>query len=63
MEIQVIPEGAKICPELVPAAEMRNLCRDIMAGVKSFFEVPENQAAFEEWKRKRYGDIAQRQSA
>lgn len=45
--------SVKICPSLIPAVELRVLCDTILDSAKRYFENPDNQRQFEEWKRKK----------
>ena len=41
----------KICPHKIPAVDLRVLCSTVLDSVKKFYEDPEHQRQFEEWKR------------
>jgi len=43
----------KICPPKMPAVEVRVLCATVLDSVTAFYQDPENQRRFEEWKRKK----------
>ena len=45
--------NVKICPSLIPAVDLRVLCDTILDSAQKFYEDPENQRQFEEWKRKK----------
>lgn len=41
----------KIDTAAMPKIEVRLLCSTFLEQIKAFYEVPENQAAFEAWQR------------
>ena len=41
----------KIDTAAMPKIEVRLLCSTLLEQIKAFYEVPENQAAFEAWQR------------
>ena len=43
----------KICPSLIPAVDTRVLCATVLDSVEKFYQNPENQRRFEEWKCKK----------
>ena len=43
----------KICPSQIPAVELRVLCQTLLESVEAFYQDPENQRRFEEWKREK----------
>ena len=43
----------KICPDKIPAVELRVLCATVLDAVKVFYQDPENQRQFEEWKKEK----------
>ncbi len=42
-----------ICPSKISAVELRALCATVLDAVEAYFQNPENQRQFEEWKMKR----------
>ena len=45
----------KICPNKLPAVELRVLCATVLDAVEAFFQDPENQRQFEKWKKEKEG--------
>jgi hypothetical protein len=43
----------KICPNLIPAVDARVLCATVLDSVEKFYQNPENQRRFEQWKREK----------
>ena len=43
----------KICPPKIPAVEVRVLCATVLDSVSAFYQDPENQRRFEQWKREK----------
>lgn len=40
----------------IPAVEIRLLCSTVLDAVTLFYDDPENQHRFDEWKKRRYAD-------
>ena len=43
----------KICPNSIPAVDARVLCATVLDSVEKFYQNPENQRRFEQWKREK----------
>ena len=43
----------KICPNLIPAVDARVRCATVLDSVEKFYQNPENQRRFEQWKREK----------
>lgn len=43
----------KICPSQIPAVDLRVLCATVLDSVTRYYENPDNQRRFNEWKRKK----------
>ncbi len=43
----------KICPSKIPAVDVRVLCATVLDSVEAFYQNPENQRRFEQWKREK----------
>ena len=43
----------RVIPEEIPRVERRIMCAEVLDAVIRFYGVPENQAAFEQWRAKK----------
>lgn len=41
----------KICPSKISAVDTRVLCATVLDSVEEYYQNPENQRRFDEWKR------------
>lgn len=40
----------KVCPDRIPAVDLRVLCATVLDSVEAFYANPDNQRQFEQWK-------------